>query len=50
LAEIVPNDRWTLFSHLLVFHGRAICKARKPDCPVCPIATHCPAANRPDRW
>jgi endonuclease-3 len=50
LAEIVPKDRWTLFSHLLVFHGRAICKARKPGCPVCPIAAHCPAANRPDRW
>jgi endonuclease III len=50
LAEIVPMDRWTLFSHLLIFHGRNICKARKPDCPVCPIAVHCPAANRPDLW
>ena len=50
LAEIVTKDRWTLFSHLLVFHGRAICKARKPDCPICPIAAYCPAANRPDRW
>lgn len=50
LAEIVPKDRWTLFSHLLIFHGRTICKARKPDCPVCPIAAHCPAANRPERW
>jgi endonuclease III len=50
LAEIVPKDRWTLFSHLLIFHGRNICKARKPDCPACPIAEHCPAANRPERW
>jgi endonuclease-3 len=50
LAEIVPKDRWTLFSHLLIFHGRNICKARKPDCPVCPIAAHCPAANRPELW
>ncbi len=50
LAEIVPKDRWTLFSHLLIFHGRNICKARKPDCPVCPIAEHCPAANQPERW
>jgi endonuclease-3 len=50
LDEIVPKDRWTLFSHLLIFHGRAICKARKPDCPACPIAAHCPAANREELW
>jgi len=50
LADIVPKKDWTLFSHLLIFHGRRICVARKPDCPVCPIAEHCPAANRPDRW
>jgi endonuclease-3 len=50
LADIVPKKRWTLFSHLLVFHGRTICKARKPDCPGCPIAEYCPAANRPDKW
>ncbi len=50
LAEIVPKDRWTLFSHLLIFHGRALCKAPKPNCPVCPIAVHCPAANRPELW
>jgi endonuclease III len=50
LVEIVPKDRWTMFSHLLIFHGRNICKARKPDCPTCPIAEHCPAANRPELW
>ncbi|MBN1360502.1 MAG: endonuclease III [Sedimentisphaerales bacterium] len=50
LADIVPRKQWTLFSHLLIFHGRSICKARKPDCPHCPIAKHCPAANRPDKW
>jgi endonuclease-3 len=50
LADIVPKRDWTLFSHLLIFHGRTICTARKPNCPECPIAQYCPAANRPDRW
>jgi len=50
LADIVPKKDWTLFSHLLIFHGRRICTARKPNCPVCPIAPYCAAANRPDLW
>ena len=50
LADIVPKKDWTLFSHLLIFHGRRICVARKPSCPACPISEHCPAANRPDQW
>jgi endonuclease-3 len=50
LADIVPKKNWTLFSHLLIFHGRNICKARKPDCPGCPIAEYCPAADKPDKW
>jgi endonuclease-3 len=50
LADIVPKKDWTLFSHLLIFHGRNICIARKPKCPVCPIAEHCTAANNPDLW
>lgn len=50
LAEIVPKKSWTLFSHLLIFHGRNICIARKPDCPHCPIAQYCPAANDSGLW
>lgn len=50
LAEIIPERNWILFSHLLIFHGRNICKARKPDCPNCPISQLCPAANKPDLW
>ena len=50
LADIVPKKDWTLFSHLLIFHGRNICIARKPRCPDCPIARHCPAANNPGLW
>jgi len=50
LAEIVPEKNWTLFSDLLIFHGRNICKARKPDCYNCPISKFCPSANNPDLW
>ena len=50
LAEIVPKKNWTAFSHLLITHGRNICKARKPNCPECPVAKHCRSANNPDLW
>ena len=50
LMELVPEKQRLIFSDVLVFHGRNICKARKPDCANCPVAAHCPAANRPDLW
>lgn len=50
LAEIVPKADWTHFSHLLIHHGRNACKARKPDCGNCPLAKHCPAANKEELW
>jgi len=50
LAEIVPKADWTLFSHILILHGRNVCKARKPDCGNCLIAEHCPSANNPALW
>jgi len=50
LAEIVPKRNWTMFSHVLILHGRNICKARKPDCENCPISKYCPAANEPTLW
>lgn len=50
LREIVPQKNWTMMSHLLVFHGRAICQARKPKCELCPIAQYCPAAFKPQLW
>ena len=50
LAEIVPKRNWTLFSNLLIFHGRNICKSRKPECENCPISKYCPAVKNPALW
>ena len=50
LAEIVPRKNWTLFSHVLILHGRNVCNARKPKCENCQISKHCPAANNPALW
>jgi endonuclease-3 len=45
LTEVVPEEKWMKFSHLLADHGRAICIARRPKCSVCPIASLCPSAG-----
>jgi endonuclease III len=42
LIRVVPEGERTLFSHLLIFHGRRVCKARKPDCPSCVLSDVCP--------
>jgi|SRR5579862_1728849 len=42
LLPLVPQDQWTLFSHLLIWHGRRRCYARNPDCPNCEIKDLCP--------
>jgi endonuclease-3 len=42
LQPLVPQEWWTLFSHWLILHGRAVCNARKPLCTQCPLAVHCP--------
>ncbi len=44
LLRVVPEGERTLFSHLLIFHGRRVCKARKPDCPNCVLNDVCPSA------
>jgi endonuclease-3 len=43
LMPLVPREDWTLFSHLLIFHGRAICQARNPKCEECQIFKDCPS-------
>ena len=42
LVKIVPKPDWTLFSHLLIWHGRRRCSARKPDCTQCELSALCP--------
>jgi endonuclease-3 len=46
LIPIIPQDDWTLWSHLLIYHGRAICQARKPKCQECPLLPYCPAGQK----
>jgi endonuclease-3 len=42
LMEVMPPERWTLACHQLVFHGRKICMAKNPQCPLCPVSKFCP--------
>ena len=45
LMEVIPAEDRTIFSHLLILHGRRTCKARKPDCPNCILNDICPSAR-----
>ena len=44
LMQTVPREDWTVFSHLLILHGRSTCKSRKPDCENCTLNDLCPSA------
>jgi endonuclease III len=44
LIDVVPQERWTDLPHLFIYHGRAVCKARKPLCDECVLADICPTA------
>ncbi|HJR06239.1 MAG TPA: endonuclease III [Pyrinomonadaceae bacterium] len=44
LVELVPRKDWIIFPHLLIAHGRAICKARTPLCAECPVEPLCPSS------
>jgi endonuclease-3 len=46
LMRLIPQKKWTLFSHWLIFHGRRRCKAQNPDCPNCEIKKLCPSYPR----
>ena len=43
VEELLPKERWRRFSDILIYHGRAVCKARKPDHDRCPIFALCPS-------
>lgn len=45
LIELFPRDRWTMLAHLLIFHGRAVCAARKPECEACVVSRLCPSSR-----
>ena len=44
LMELVPQKDWVDFAHLLIYHGRAVCKARKPECARCTLEDLCPSS------
>ena len=41
LMKLIPKKQWTQFGHMMIFHGRNICIARKPNCQNCPVKPHC---------
>jgi len=43
IEELLPSDRWRRFSDILIYHGREICKAKKPEHAQCPILSYCPS-------
>jgi Predicted EndoIII-related endonuclease len=46
LMNLIPKDRWILFSHQTIHHGRNLCVARKPRCAECPLNSVCYAKDK----
>ena len=46
LMQVIPRDKWIVFSHEIILHGRALCIARTPKCIDCPLETLCHAADK----
>jgi endonuclease-3 len=42
LMRLLPKKAWTMFSHRMIYHGRQVCQARKPNCGGCALASVCP--------
>ena len=45
LMQVFPQKEWSFLGHALIWHGRRVCNARKPDCDNCTLAKHCPSAG-----
>ena len=45
LMELIPRESWAAISHLLIFHARRTCDARRPRCGECALAALCPSAG-----
>ena len=45
LMAVIPRDSWIEIAHLLIWHGRRVCTARKPDCPACFLNDICPSSS-----
>jgi endonuclease-3 len=45
LMVLYPRERWTMLSHLLIWHGRRVCDARKPRCEECTVSSLCPSSR-----
>jgi endonuclease-3 len=48
LMRLVPKKEWTMFSHRMIYHGRQVCHARKPNCTECVLAKICPKVGVAD--
>jgi endonuclease III len=46
LMKVIPRDKWIIFAHQIILHGRALCIARKPKCADCPLEDLCHAADK----
>ena len=46
LMKVIPQEKWTLFSHQIIWHGRKICIARKPKCAECTLENICHAGDK----
>jgi len=46
LMKVIPRDKWIVFAHQIILHGRALCIARSPKCADCPLENLCHAADK----
>jgi len=45
LMDVFPSERWTMLAHLMIWHGRRVCDAKKPRCEACAVSHLCPSSR-----